>query len=240
VKGLPAFVIPVLLAGLLSVGSAFALDTAEPFDRGFSDFEFFFGCAGLGLDKGERRLSREVVIGVGITESFSAAFSYGLESDEYLKSEEDAFATWLFWTALDGERHDLDLFGGFETGGGISVGAEFNFDFQRWGFQLVVEDGIGNRGAPENEPVNRFSIAPLVYFDLVEGKMQLMSQIDRSYNSDASEGEDELTTGAVSLGLNIMLHDSVELITQLDYEVSSDDHVSSLGINIGFVATIGR
>ena len=74
----------------------------------------------------------------------------------------------------------------------------------------------------------------------MKGKMQLMGQIDWSYNSHVPKGEDELTTGAASLGLNIMVHDSIELITQLDYEVPNDDQVPSLGVSIGFVATVSR
>jgi hypothetical protein len=239
VKRIAGFVFTILLACLCPADSALALDTTEPFERGFSDFEFYLGYAGLASKKEERSFSRGAVMGVGITNSLSAGFSYAIESDEYLKSYGDVFSAWLFWSTVDREKHDLDIFWGFRTGGAICVGAELNFDFPRWGFQLVVQDEIESGVDVEDRRISTLNFAPLVYFNLKEENVQLMSQIDWSYNSSVPQGESELSVGAVSLGLNVMVHDAIELITQLDYEPPSGNDNSSLGISIGFIATVG-
>ena len=97
--------------------TVFALDTTEPFDLGFSDFELYSGVGGIGQASGERILNVEGVIGVGLTEALSSSFNYGLNSDERLANSGNNFGLGLFWTPLDLEIFDLDLFAQAGSGG---------------------------------------------------------------------------------------------------------------------------
>ena len=90
----PLIALSIILS-LAWASKALALDTTEPFDTGFSDFELYFGAGGLGLGAGERTLATEACIGVGLTETLSGTLFYGVESDEYLSSDEDELSAGL-------------------------------------------------------------------------------------------------------------------------------------------------
>jgi hypothetical protein len=230
------FVLLALLGALLPVAPAIALDTTEPFDLGFSNYEFYAGIAGLGAE-GDKTLTWEGLIGVGLTPRFSASLSFAAETDEYFRETADELALGLFWTALERERFSLDLFGGYATAPALSFGLEANLDFPRWGLQLVLEDSLRAKEETRGR-AHTFNVAPLAYVNLMPEKLQLLAQVDWSYASDASDGTYSWSKGAASLGLNALVHADIELILQIDYNLPNDEEDGTWGGSIGFVATV--
>lgn len=65
---------------LLAVcGTGYALGTTETFDTGFSDVEVNFGYAGLDSSSCASTVFSEMLLGIGVTESFSTSVCFSAE-----------------------------------------------------------------------------------------------------------------------------------------------------------------
>ncbi|MGM0444215.1 MAG: hypothetical protein ACQEQV_08520 [Fibrobacterota bacterium] len=215
------------------VWQAAALDTTEPFDVGFTNIEFYGGFGGIGAENGARSITAEQVIGVGITDRLSASFAYTYESNEYFANAAGGATLGLFATLIDQDVFDLDVAAGVVPGDGISLGTELNADFSTMGLQLGIEESFSNGGADTVAAAT--ALAPLVYWSFSDAA-QILAAFDVSFiHSGPEEGTD---VGAVAIGFNRVLSDAVELITEASWDIPGDDEDGTLGLSVGFVATV--
>jgi len=214
-----------------------ALDTTEPFEIGFSDFEMSVGFGGIGLYKGNHSLEWEGTIGVGLIEKVSASFSYAMESNEYLDRSVDELGLELFFTALDSRNFDIDVYGGFGTGGCFGLGTELNLELNDFGLQLIVDEGIENQDGAADKLLFTTGIEPMAYYSINE-EMQVLTALDFSISFNRPASERALDIGAVSLGFNIVLSDAIELLTEIGLDIPRESEKLSAGMAVRFIATL--
>lgn len=210
----------------------FSLDTTEPFDPGFSDNEVYVWFSGIGADDGGRELGAEYVLGVGVTDKLSTVFSYVGTTNEYFDHAVTEFGAGLFLNTVDTDLFKLDFSLGLSSGGGAAIGTELNFDFERAGLQLAVEEGIGRDTDVETEFDFSTAIAPLVYFS-INDRIQLLSAFDIAFPDHA-----DVEIGGVGLGFNAVVNDAIELISEIGFDIPQDDESFTVGVSLGFVATV--
>lgn len=210
-----------------------ALDTTEPFEVGLTDVETYVGFGGIGLAKGEKGFSSEHVLGAGITDKLSTTLVVGFESDEYFGNGSAAIGLGLYYNVTESDKFGFDLMSSLTFNEGFALGGEFNFYFEKVGFQLSLEESLFNNGAEKIGFATAF--APLVHFNLSD-EAQILTAVDFAIDHSADESSMEI--GALGLGFNKVLSDAVELITEVSYDIPQDDEKGSLGISIGFVATV--
>ncbi len=213
-----------------------ALDTTEPFDIGFSDNEMYFGFGGVGLGRGDKTLGWEHLIGVGITDRFSTMFFYSLESNEFLANRVGDVGIGLFITALDFDMFDLDVMGSVCSRGSFTFATELNLDFSKAGIQLTLEESLKSEEGAHDKVLFCTSLAPLCYFSITES-LQLLVSIDFAYFHNGSE-KGTIEVGGAGAGANIGLNNTIELITELNFDIPQDEEDFSMGLLVGFVATL--
>lgn len=219
------------LLGLAPTGAC--LDTTEPFDSGVSDWEMYSTISGLGSeDAGSQELYFESLIGAGITPSFSASFSYAHSENGYLSPTGDEIGLGLFMTVAEGTRAAFDVFGSVATGGSIAFGSEFNLYLGDGGAQLTITESFENDPSDSQSTASSTLLDPMVHYRPSGGAAELLAGIEWTYSEDDTE------TGPVSAGVNILLSQSVELITQLDVAIPEEGEETTFGLVCGFVATL--
>jgi hypothetical protein len=233
IKGVP--MVRTLIASVLVLltGVASALDTTEAFDPGFSDLEFYMAYTGLDNQSASSVVSWETLLGIGLTERFSSFVTMSVSSNGYLDNSEDAMGMGLFWTAIDGEGMKLDLCGSTGTGGAVSAGLEVNLDQSDWGFQLQAAETVENGGT--NERSMSTELQPLLYYRTPCGA-EFLAAVDFAY-AEAEDGDNEFDWSTCSAGVNFMVTENIEAITQLDVVNSGDDE-TDVGISLGIVAGV--
>lgn len=236
-----------------------AADTTETFDVGATDFELYLGFDGIGLEKYQRSLSGEAVMGFGFTEGFSGLVSVAGSSNEYFGDGGGEISFGIFGTPLDTDHVDLDLFlsAGFSADEfGLAPGLELNFDYApdlaAWGVYLRVEEALAGRDesveddpatAGVDESVTDFAFAPVTaitlgaYWTVADGH-QLLVEYDMSIANNPADGEDALDIGGVALGYNVALSDCVEMINQVYLDIPGDGEDMSAGVMTGIIVTL--
>ena len=226
-----AFVLSVALTS-----PTIALDTTEPFDIGFTDNEMYFGFNGAGLGKGDKSLAWEHLVGAGITDRFSTLFFYSLESNEFLGDKVADVGIGLFLTIIDIEVFDFDISGSVCMHGSFVFATELNLDFKKSGIQLTIEEGLENGGDNADEILFSTALVPLFHFSVTES-LQLLTAIDVTFIHNGDDGG-ATEVGGAGLGLNIGLNNAIELITEIGFDIPQNDEDFSMGISVGFIATL--
>lgn len=203
------------------------LDTTEPFDPGFSDNEFYLSFSGQG-----RELGAEYVLGVGVTERLSTVFSFLTTTNHYFDHAGTEFGAGLFLNTVDTDLFKLDFSLGMSSEGGVGIGTELNFDFERVGIQLGVEEGIAVNADVATETDFTTAVAPLVYFS-INDQLQLLSAFDIEFPN-----HEEVGIGGAGLGFNAVLSEAIELISEVGFDISEYDEIFLLRFSLGFVATV--
>jgi len=229
-------VLNFLLAFAIQV--SFAADTTETYDLGASNFEFYSGYAGFGQN--EKTMSSEALIGFGFTPIFSGYLSATVESNEHLNSAttENSLNFGLLGTPLDTKFFDLDLLLNIQAFNsfGLTPGLELNFDLANdlklAGLYLRAEEEITG-SENEDDTLYTTSLTGGLYYSFNEN-LQILSEFDWSYNHE----EDKDSIGGIALGINYLLTDDIELISQAYFDIPEDDEDFSWGVNIGFVAAL--
>ena len=230
----------ILLLVICSSTAAFALDTTEPYKIGLSDYEMYANSSGLGLQDKDRAYGFQNLMVVGLTDKFSASFSYTLEADQYLNSSGDGFGIGMFYNIIDSDSFDFDVYSGIGTGGGITVGTELNYDMSDFGVQLRLDECFNYNSAADDgsdEMLVNTAFTPLVYYSLND-KTQLLAAVDFSLPNNAPPGARSYDIGAFAAGLNIMVTSSIELITEVNVDIPQNDEEVSYGLMIGFLAAL--
>jgi len=244
---------------LFVVQFANAADTTEAFDIGATDFEFYLGYDGFGLSKYEGAISAEAVLGYGFTKNFSGCVAVGGESNEYFGDGSGSVAFGLFYTAFDSDHFDLDFMLGGSAASqefALTPGLELNFDIAPdlavWGLYVRAEEELASRDesieddkatATIDESATKFVFAPATaltigtYWTVAEGH-QLLLEYDMTFANNPVKAERTIEYGAVALGYNVGLSDSIEMINQLAFDIPQSGDEFSVGINIGLIITM--
>jgi len=230
-----------------------AADTTEVFDPGASDFELFTGYDGIGLEKADRALSGEVVLGYGLTDRFSASAGFALEGGNALTEGYSGASLGVFATPLDTDHFDFDLYasmgsgtdGGFELAPGLELNLDAKPDLEAYGFYLRTAVPIYGRTSvtagpdpmEQAETVFHLDSQVGVYWTLAEGH-QVLLEHDFAIRPDAGEEERDYEVGGIGLGYNVQIAESMEMINQLTFDIPQGDDKAAFGIMTGFIATL--
>ncbi|MFC1585232.1 hypothetical protein ACFL5V_06780 [Fibrobacterota bacterium] len=217
--------------------SLYALDTTEPYDPGFSGFELIGSYSGIGSGRNARAIGWEGLAGIGMTRNFSASLIFAAETDDYLAVGENKFAFELFYTAVDLDKFDLDIFGGIGTGGGLGMGMECNIDFPGYGFQLVVEEKLENKINPDDELSLTTGLVPLAYCSLSRA-VQLLAGLEFSLLHNRESNDRAFNIGAASIGVNLVVVDAIELLTEAGMDIPQDEEGFSMMFAVQLIATL--
>ncbi len=247
----------LLLAGLATVAptSALAADTTEVFDVGATDFEAYLGFDGLGLGEYEKTIWAEVLLGLGVMESFSGYVAAAGESNEAFGNGGGSVCFGIFGTPVDTDHFDLDLFldaghapGEFALTPAVEINLDAEPDLALFGFYLRAEEALTGRDDSEpddlstpavDESNEQYTLTPSTgltagaYWTLGEIH-QLLLEYDMAFHHE--QGETEL--GAVALGYNLMIFEPLELITQLSFDIPNSGEDASLGLMVGLIGTM--
>jgi hypothetical protein len=239
------------MVALLIATPIHAADTVEPFDVGATDFELYAGIDGLGLDKNEKTVFGDVVLGYGILERLSGYFGTTLESNAYLAEGVVGFAFGIYGNVLDFNHVDVDLFLDFSGGMGdfaVTPSFEFNLDadpemetvgvYLRGGVPLYGRPISGEADvAPEYEMASQVDVTFGAYVS--PGHIhQLLLEFDAVFRPDAVDDEHDVELGGVALGYNVMLTDNLELINQAYLDIPQNGEDFAVGVSTGFIATL--
>lgn len=261
-KGRVCLFIAVGLLVISFAGFADAADTTETFDVGATDFEFYLGMDGFGLEKYEKSIYSEVLAGFGLMDRFSGYIAASGGSNEYFLDGSGAMGFGIFGTPVDTDHFDLDLF--LDAGFGadefaITPAMELNFDLKPdlslWGVYFRVEQSLAGRdtSTPDDpatpsvnetetsqEYANETGLTAGTYFTIAEIH-QILVEYNMSFrnNPDEDADEDDMEIGSVALGYNVGVSDAVEWVSQVSYDIpQTDDEDPSWGIMTGIVVTM--
>lgn len=192
--------IVALAAGIwLMAPEARAADTVEPWDEGYADVDHYWGYDGIGLDRAERGIYGDMMLGWGIGHTLSPYLGTTLAGDGYLNNFAMEPYLGLYGNPLDTDHLDLDLFMDFGQGDGaltITPAVELNIDaspdladfglYTRTGFPIT---GRADPDDPEDPGKTVIAIEPLVGAYKTLGNSQVLVEVDMAIRPDAAEGE---------------------------------------------------
>lgn len=251
---------------LLPYGAAHAGDTLEPFDPGFSDFEFYLNYGGLGKAEPERGLGAEGRVGVGITDWLSGYLILSGEANESLSEGAGAFALGLFATPLDTDHLDIDIGLDFTVGNlgnGVPHPAEharasiefvpfmeINVDtdpeMNGFGAWLWVEHAFGGRDDSRfddlGNEIRDFTLTSGTALTLgayyrFRERHEVNVTYDLAFDHTNPEGERSFDNGGAALGYNVCVLDNLELISEVRFDVPQGDEAFGVDFLLGFIAT---
>jgi len=240
--------------GLLSSATilpARAADTVETWDVGATDVDFYGGFDGIGAD--ERSLYGDIMLGYGLVERFSAYLGTTLSASDHLTDGNADVYLGIFGTPLDTDHVDLDLFLDVGAGGdgfdefSLTPSTELNVDLKPdlglWGLYLRAGAPIygrlesGEDGAAEHHRAFDVELNPGTYLNLGAGH-QILLEFDMAFHPKGGADEHTVDIGGVALGYNVVLTDPIELITQLYLDLPQAGERASVGVMVGFIATL--
>jgi len=235
---------------VLGILPCYGADTIETWDKGAADFEVYLGADALGAAVENQEINSVAVLGWGVAERFSAYMATGFTADSYLNNAEPELSLGFFGTPLESEHVDLDLGLNMSVGGpGFSEATanpffELNLDRQKemdtWGAYL--RGGAEIHGTPPSgdsvERVIDLNITCGTYYCLHAGH-QILLEYDFSFMEKTDPGQGSFENGALALGYNVLLNESLELITEARLNIPRDDEKITSGFFAGLIATLG-
>jgi hypothetical protein len=231
-----------------------AADTAEPFEVGASDVEFYLGAGGIGPGRYEKKLLGSVLLGFGLLDRLSAHLAASLEAYEHLADGIATLSTGLFGTPLDTDHLDLDFF--IELSSAVHGSTEhqlypaieLNFDvapnMQRFGVYLrsglpVYGRDIASDGGEATEYEVAFHNETTIgaYYTIAP-RHQLLIEFNVAFRPKPAEDEASIEVGGAALGYNVVLHDAIEMINLIAFDIPQNAPSFSMGVMTGFIATL--
>lgn len=245
------------LSLLVSAGSAWAADTVEPLDVGFSDAEFYVGVDGLGT-VADKTLYGQLALGVGLTERLSLIFGATLAGTHHLDGGTVGLALNLYGNVLDTNHVDLDLFFDVSAGGDgfseFSLGPSFELnvdldkDMQGLGFylrggvpltgmKLDPVDPTNADEAPRYKTIVNIETTLGAYYR-IKGDHQLLLEFDMAFNPDPAADERGAVVGGLAFGYNVAIHDAIEMINQVYLDIPQSGERTSINLMTGILVTL--
>lgn len=235
---------------------AVAADTLETFDPGATDVEFYMGADGLGAGEvHERAVYGEFLLGYGLMERFSAYFGTTLQGDGCLNDASAALYFGIFGTPIDTDHFGLDLILDVSAEGPdfeqiqFAPGFEMNFDldpdmqsaglYWRVGLPVYGREAAspGHLEEPGHDTAFHLESTLGMYVTLSDSEQFLIEFLAGVHPNPGPE--EEMFDGAgVAIGYNVVLNDSIELITEVSAEIPHNGDAFTGGVMVGIIATL--
>ena len=230
-------------------------DTVETWDIGATDVDFYVGFDGIGLEKYEKSVYGDIMLGYGLIDRFSAYVGAALQGNEFFADGEACIYLGIFGTPVETKHFDFDLFLDFAAGGKgmrdfqVAPALEINFDIdpdmRSWGLYLRTAFPVGGSeaSAPGGESSvdydTVFHIEPVIgmYCTIAE-KHQILLELDLAVHPLAGGDERTAEVGGFALGYNVTLCDAIEMINEVYVDIPQGREKPSLNIMTGLIATM--
>ena len=228
----------VLAVSLLLPSWAWAVDTVEPFGKGASDVELYFGGDGFGRPAPERSVRLSFQLGYGLTDRLSAYLNGAASSDPFFRGGDGNLRLGLYGTVVDTRYVDLDLFLDFRLFGnrwaatGIAAGLEMNVDLGRFGLFATAWEVMSDAESSFNAELGIGA-----HWTLAEGH-QLFALYDSIVHHVPERGQPTYEVGGVALGYNVMVHTGIELINEVKCDLPQGGEQVAFGVSTGILATL--
>jgi len=244
----------MLGAFMLCSPAANAADTIETFNPGASDVEMYVGYDGIGLDKEQRTVFGDMMLGYGLRDGLSAYAGVVLEGDDGFSTGSTTNYIGVFGTPVDSDHFDLDLIFGVSSGGPdqlfeLRPVVELNLDsdpdmagvgaYVRAPFPIYGREVSSPIHPTDNETELTFQVETTAgaYAMLAPGH-QLLVEYNMGFHPAPNDDERATDIGGVSLGYNVEVADGLELINQVFVDIPQDDEGASFGVMTGLLATV--
>lgn len=230
-------------------GRARAADTVETWEPGATDIDFY-----LGLDQlrgTDRTMFADLMLGFGVLSRFSVYLGTTLEGDTGMTQGSADLHMGVFGTPIDTDHLDLDLFLGVSGWRELELapGMELNFDrdpaMRTWGVYLRAQLPVHGRSGAASPAVPGMERRPTVHiastlgvYRTVATGHQLLLEYGMDFHPDPVAGQRRIEVGGIALGYNVVLHDRLELITQLYVDLPQANDSVDYGFTAGFIATL--
>jgi hypothetical protein len=236
----------LIAAGLLASTPARASDTVETWDVGATNVDFYLGFFGLNADGGGS--FGDIMLGYGIVERFSAYLGTTLTSDEHLGNGATEAYLGIFGTVIDSAHVDLDVLLQVMSGAGefaltpaLELNVDADPDMRSWGAYLRTHLPVHGR---PTHPVTMASDTTyhvgltLGAYRALGDRHQLLIEYQVDLHPDPIPEQPGIELGAVAIGYNLRLTDSLELINEVYAEVApAAGERIGYGIMTGFIAS---
>jgi hypothetical protein len=242
----PALATTCLLLACLPV---LAADTIETWDRHAGNVELYSRLEGLGQAGGEQAVGGAMLLGYGLTQRFSAYLATTLSADGYLMGAQTELNLGAFGTPLDTDHLDLDLLLDIRVadGGGplaVTPALELNLDrkpeLAAYGLYLRAAGEVaGQEAIAGARPGRRLALGLTLggYWSLTS-RSQLLLEVDATVHDEPAPGTPAFERGALALGFNTLVGESLELITETRYDLPQDGVRGAAGFMVGLIATL--
>jgi len=229
--------------------AARAVNTLENYEPGgLTDFEAYLGYEGIGRTRAERSVTASYLLGVGITDWFSGRYAESAAFSEQFSQGESTRCFGVFATPLDTYHFDLDLIldVGFVDGQELTItpGFEFNVDAQpdlsSFGLFLIGGSEFGGHEASEDIGARhtvRLALTMGTYVTFAEDHQALLSY-DTVVMPEQEAGERDMEVGALRLGYNATVHESIELIHEVSLDTPQGEERAGVGVMFGVLTTL--
>jgi hypothetical protein len=229
-------------------GGARAADTTETFDPGAADVELYLGMDGLGVHALDRAVLGDMLLGYGVAERFSVYLATTLEANGYLAESAPELRLGAFGTPVDTETFDLDLL--LEVAGAdgrmrVAPGLELNLDldtvaapvglYLRAALPLDGEEHDHGDGTTSFRTGHSFELNPGLRWTVAEGH-EVLAEYALALIPGRDGESDAWENGGAALGYNVVLSDTIELVSQASLAPFDDRWAA--GLLVGFIATL--
>jgi hypothetical protein len=217
---------------------AFALDTTETFGVGvLTDFEAYYGRSHSSEGRGN---SLNLLMGGGITENFSYSVSGGF-AETSDSAEVSGLVMGLIWTVIGGDSFAADImpygsytsqktsgemsYPGFES---YSVGADLELNFMFFkAFQPYFLAGYCYEYDSNTEDGKWSAPLTLGVLHPVSEGVEFLAQFSAT---PCRAGKWDTIDRSISAGVNFMLTEKVEVITEAGWEMTAKEFSTSIGV----------
>lgn len=233
---------------LRAAPAARAADTIETWDVGAADVEFYLSADDLGGKPPERAALGELVLGIGIAPRLSAYFAADAHADPALGDASVGLAAGVFGTAVDTAHVDVDVLLELSAAGDgyrdleLAPGLELNLDAApdrvEWGVYVRVSAPIQAQPLRDG-PFGLGAIALVggAYAMVAEGH-QLLLEVAVDVPAFSSSGTRDAVLGGLGVGYNVVLSDTLELVSELTVTPPFERSELTVGASIGFIVTL--
>lgn len=224
-------------------GVAWAADTWEQYDPGFSSFELYAGFEGLGAEREDRGPYLSPLLGIGLVDGLSAVLTVDMAAAEDLSEATVGLGAMLFGTPLDSDVVDLDLFlrigwdGPAPSALTVAPSVELNIDgdpaMETWG--LYLRGGVAISGAEGGGDPGVVADGLIGAWGVAAPGHMLLLEVFGTVEPGAERVAD---LGGVRLGYDVELGESVELINEVTLDIPLEGEPFAAGLMLGLIVAL--
>ncbi len=213
-----------LIYVLTYAGQVMALDTAEPYPEGASEYELYMDYFGLGKKRADAHMFSSALYGTGITDRISVFFSPVFSASGDLVSEDSEFSMGVFGTVLDTTHLDIDLGLTLAHPSMVALDFEINLDaadslrlagiYIRGRIAEAGEAQTNDDGSEVHLSTRSMENTLGLYWTVKEG-LQILQENYFSLEFDRRSSTSNRSYDGSAVGLNIMIGPNIELIASV-------------------------